>query len=210
MSVPWQSAGESRGLLLVHGEPRRVSSWVRGGLVACDVVERGPWTVLLPAEPFSRAAPPYDDALGVLVSRPVPRRLRPALGFLVVDDRALVTVQPGGWAVRRRWVAWEPGTGVVRVPGWDLASPRALATAAAGAGAPGLAAAVAAVLADRTGDAQWMMDRLLGALRLPGAGLLSHGEEILGTVVRPSARAVARFDARMTDQARHRAELEEG
>jgi hypothetical protein len=164
VSAPWQPAQEARGLLLVSGGTGPVSTWLRRGLVACQVIPLGPWTAVVPTESSSRAEAPYDNAVMVLAARPVPRRLRSALGFFTVDGRAVVTVQRPGWRSEVRWLVWEPGAGLVRAPGLELARP-----------------------ADLVG---------------PGIGLR-------GQVVAPTAQAVARFDARMAEQARHPSELEE-
>ena len=206
MSVPWQPAPDARGLLLVSGPPGPVSGWVRRGLVACRVVPLGSWTALVPAEPSSRAEPPYDDAVSVLAGRPVPRRLRPALGFFVVAGRAVVTLQAKGWRTGVRWLVWEPGVGVVRLPGLEPARPGHLAPAA---GAHAAVREVAQAVADRSGDADRVLAELLRALRLPGKELLLPGAATRGQLVAPTPQAVERFDRRMSEQARHRAELEE-
>lgn len=206
MSAPWQPAQEARGLLLVSGETGPVSTWLRRGLVACQVIPLGPWTAVLPTESSSRAEPPYDDAVTVLAARPVPRRLRGALGFFTIDGRAVVTAQAPGWRSAVRWLVWEPGAGVVRAPGLELATPTDLLAAAGRQGDP---RALAEVVAGRDGRADTVITELLSVLGLPGADLVGPGVGLRGQVVAPTAQAVARFDARMAEQARHRSELEE-
>lgn len=206
MSAPWQPAQEARGLLLVSGETGLVSTWVRRGLVACQVIPLGPWTAVVPTEPSSRAEPPYDDAVTVLAARPVPRRLRSALGFFTIDGRAVVTAQGPGWRTPVRWLVWEPGTGLVRAPGLELARPADLLVAAGRQGDP---RAVADVVGSREGRADVVLTDLLSVLGLPGADLVGPQVGLRGQVVAPTAQAVARFDARMAEQARHRSELEE-
>ena len=206
MSVPWQPAHEARGLLLVSGEPGPVSGWVRRGFVACQVVPLAGWTAVLPTERHSRAEPPYDDAVSALAARPVPRRLRGALGFFTVDGRAVVTAQVRSWRGTLRWLVWEPGLGVVRAPGLELARAADLVAAAR---QPGAARAVAEVVTGRDGTADRLITDLLAVLGLPGAELVGPGVGLRGQVVAPTAQAVARFDARMAEQARHRQELEE-
>lgn len=205
MNERWQPA-RSRGLLLVPGEPEPATAWVRKGLVACQVVELGRWTGVVPVEERSRAAEPYDDAATVLVSRPLPRKLRPAIGVLHVDHRAAVVVQPGGLRHQPRWLVWAPGEGHVRTPDLDLATPADLAEAA---GRPGADRDVAQVVADRSGDALRLLTDLMTVLGLPGADLLGAGAGIRGPVVAPTAQAVERFDARMAEIARHHRELED-
>jgi hypothetical protein len=206
VSVPWQPAHESRGLLLVSGGPGPVSGWVRRGFVACQVVPLGSWTAVLPTEARSRAEPPYDDAVSVLAARPVPRRLRGALGLFTVDGRAVVTAQARSWRAVVRWLVWEPGVGVVHAPGLELARPADLLAAAR---QPGAGRAVAEVVAGRNGTADRILTDLLSVLGLPGSELVGPGVGLRGQVVAPTAQAVARFDARMAEQARHRQELEE-
>jgi hypothetical protein len=206
VSVPWQPAPDARGLLLVSAAPAAVQRWVRRGLVACRVVPLGSWTALLPAEPVARAEPPYDVAVAVLAGRPVPHRLRAAVGFFVVSGRAVVTVHPRGWRSGIQWLIWEPGSGVAPMPHLELARPGALATAAGVAAAAGQ---VGQAVADRSGDADRLLLDLLRVLRLPGGDLLVGGAPPGGQVVAPTAQAVERFDHRMSEEARHRAEMEE-
>ena len=206
MSVPWQPALDSRGLLLVRAKPGPMAGWVRRGLVACEVVPLGEWTALLPVDRASRASAPYDDAIAVLAGRPLPLRLRPALGLFVVDHRAVVSLQPQGLRPVHRWLVWEPETGLVRTPGLEVARPPDLAAAARRRTA---APAVHRVLTDAAGDAPRLLRRLLDVLALPGAALLTPADQPHGEVVAPTARSVARFESRMAEQAQHRAELEE-
>ena len=206
MSVPWQSARDSRGLLLVRGEPSRAAGWVRRGLVACEVVPQGEWTALVPVERTSRASAPYDDPVAALAGRPLPGRLRPALGLFVVDGRAVVTVRPRGLRGGQRWLVWEPGQGRVHTPSLDVARPLDLVAAAHARSGPG---SVAAVVADPSGDAVGWLRGLMSALGLPGTELLTTSTTLRGQVVAPTAQAVARFESRMAEQAQHRAELEE-
>jgi hypothetical protein len=208
VSVPWQSARHGRGVLLLRGEPEHVSRWAARGLVASRVVPLPSWTAVLPAEPASRALPPYDDALTVLASRPVAHRLRAAVGLFAIDGRAVVMVQGNGWRAVQRWLVWQPGRGATRAPGLRLARPPDL-LAAAGANARGVGAELHALLREPRGDALGVLDELMSLLGLPGGALLADGSRHEGEVVEPDHRAVARFDALMMEEARHRAELEE-
>jgi hypothetical protein len=162
----------------------------------------GRWTAVVPAEAGSRALPPYDEAATVLAARPVPHRLRPGVGAFTSGGRAVLTVQPRGWRGGQRWLVWEPGLGVVVAPGLVQARPDDLVRAA------GRGRGIGAVLADPGGDAHDLLRRVMGALGLPGVEILRDGAA--GPVVAPSTKAVSRFDARATEEARHRAELEEG
>jgi len=202
VSAPWQPAADTRGLLLVGGAPATVAAWVRRGLVACHVQPLGRWTAVVPAEPRSRAQPPYDDAVSVLAARPVPHRMRPTIGLFASAGRAVLTVQPRGWRGGQRWLVWEPGRGVIGAPGLVPARPADLVRAT------GSGRGIGAVLGDPAGDADRLVARVMEVLGLPGADVLRTGGT--GPVVTPSPKAVSRFDARATEDARHRAELEEG
>ncbi|GAB3447004.1 hypothetical protein GCM10027517_30140 [Phycicoccus ginsengisoli] len=206
MNERWQPAQAMRGLLLVRAEVPAVTRWVRGGLVACQLVPLASWTAVAPVEPSSRAHAPYDGAASVLLGRPVPRRLRPALGFVVADQRAAVVVRGRGLLDRPRWLLWQPGRGPVRTRELAPARPGELAAAA---GRPDAARRVADVVRDRSGDAERLLTDLLAVLDLPGADLLGPHVGLRGQVVAPTAQAVARFDTRMAEIARHHRELED-
>ncbi len=210
MSVPWQPAPHGRGLLLLRGTPEAAARWVSRGLVAAHVVPLSGWTGVVPVESLAR--PPYDDPLAVLAVRPVSSRLRPSLGVFAVAGRAVVAVQPAGWRPVPRWLVWQPGRGVVRAPGLRDARRHDL-LAAAGAVPRGRQAAEAlgAVLGDPRRDALGLVAEVMDVLGLPGAGLFTGTDapEAHGRLVEPVAKEVARFDARMLEEARHRAELEE-
>lgn len=209
MSVPWQSARHGRGVLLLRGEPEQVVRWAGRGLVATRVVPLPSWTAVLPAEPASRVQPPYDDALSVLASRPVTHRLRAAVGLFAIDGRAVVMVQGDAWRAVQRWLVWQPGRGASRAPGLRVARPGDL-LAAAGAGTRGVGAELGTLLRESRGDALGLLAELMRVLGLPGDGLLVEGPRPdQGELVEPDHRVVARFDALMLEEARHRAELEE-
>jgi len=196
-------------VLLLRGEPEQVARWAARGLVATRVVPLPSWTAVLPAEPTSRVQPPYDDALSVLAARPVAHRLRGALGLFAIDGRAWVMVQGEAWRAVPRWLVWQPGRGASRAPGLRVARPGDL-LAAAGAGTRGVGSELAALLREPRGDALGLLTELMQLLGLPGEGLLVDGaRRDQGDLVEPDHRVVARFDALMLEEARHRAELEE-
>ena len=118
----------------------------------------------------------------------------------------MVTVQGPGWRTAVRWLVWEPGVGLVRPPAWSWP---ALPTCSPRLAPDGEPRAVAEVVAGRDGRADGVIVDLLAVLGLPGADLVGPGVGLRGQVVAPTAQAVARFDARMAEQARHRSELEE-
>jgi hypothetical protein len=194
-------------LLAVRGQVDGVRTWVSGGLVPAWVVPAASWTLIVPAGPPATAAP-YDDPVTMLGGRPVPGRLRPALMLVADGNRAVITVQVAGRAARRRWLVWSRGVGMADVADLPRAPLGLLAHLAGGGdqrgsgpapGAVGRRDALRAALAgdERTGAR--VVDDLLGALGLPGAGIVAGQVEVraLPGVLRvePDRDVVARFDA---------------
>jgi hypothetical protein len=204
---PWQG----RGMLLLQGKPDPVASWAQRGLMPVHVVPLWGWTAVLPAGP-SQASPPYDDTLKTLAGRPVPSRLRSAIGLFAVDGNAVISTQTSGWRARQRWFVWSPGEGVVQ-PQQLVAGRPADLIAAAGTHEKGARSLVRDILVDGGGDAPGLLDDLLDLLALPGSELLNGAQDPFtvpgATVVEPGEQHVARFERIITDEARHRAELEE-
>jgi hypothetical protein len=169
------------------------------------------WTAVVPAGP-SHAMPPYDDSLKTLAGRPVPSRLRSAIGLFAVDSNAVITTHPSGWRATQRWFVWSPGEGVVQ-PHQLVAGRPADLIAAAGTHEKGARALVRDILVDGGGDAPGLLSDLLDLLALPGAGLLDGGQDPVtvpgSLMVEPDEQQVARFEKIVTQEARHRAELEE-
>lgn len=186
------------GLLLLSGAADPVARWAGGGLAAVGVapVEDG-WTAVVPTSSASAVTGPYDDAITLLLNRPLPTRLRPAIGMGVNRRQALVAVTPARWRSVRRWLAWQPGTGLVRPVGLPAARLADLVRVA-GLDDPSAVAALADVVHDPRGDARTLLVDLLTALGLPGGALLA-GTELAGAqaearVVEPSAGQVALFE----------------
>jgi len=198
-------------MLLLRGTPDPVESWARRGLLPVHVVPLQGWTAVLPAGP-SHAKPPYDDTLKTLAGRPVPSRLRPAIGLFAVDDIAVITAHPSGWRATQRWIVWSPGEGVAQ-PRQLVAGRPADLTAAAGTRDRAARRRVRDLLLDRGGDALGLLDELLSVLALPGSDLLDgelDPQEVAGaTIIEPGDEHLARFERIVSDEARHRAELEE-
>ena len=211
MSELARPAWQGRGMLLLQGDPDPVASWAQRGLMPVHVVPLPGWTAVLPAGP-SRALPPYDDTLKTLAGRPVPSRLRSAIGLFAVDANAVINAQVSGWRAKRRWFVWSPGEGVVQ-PQQLVAGRPADLIAAAGTQERGARSLVRDILVDGGGDAPGLLDDLLDLLALPGAELLNGVQDpctVPGSrVVEPGEQHVARFERIITDEARHRAELEE-
>jgi hypothetical protein len=198
-------------MLLLRGEPGPVVAWAQRGLMPVHVVPLQGWTAVVPAGP-SRAMPPYDDSLKTLAGRPVPSRLRSAIGLYAVDGNAVITTHPSGWRAIQRWFVWSPRQGVVQ-PEQLVAGRPADLIAAAGTHEKGARSLVRDILVDGGGDARGLLSDLLDLLALPGADLLDGGQDpvtVPGSVmVEPDEEQVARFEKIVTDEARHRAELEE-
>ena len=210
MTVPWRPARHGRGVLVTRGRADAVAAWAGRGLVPVHLVPFDGWTVLQPAGP-SRGHPPYDDALQVLAGRPVPGRLRSAIGLFAVGGNAVVTMHPYGWRAVQRWVVWVPRRGVVSPERLAAGRPGDLARTA-GADRSATRAVVDA-LRDPSGDAYRVLADLCAALGLPGARLLDgrdRPQDMDGyRLVEPGSQHVARFHAAVTEDARLRAEMEE-
>jgi hypothetical protein len=198
-------------MILMQGQPDSVATWAQRGLMPVHVVPLEDWTAVLPAGP-SRARPPYDDTLKTLAGRPVPSRLRSAIGLFVVDGNAVVSVHRSGRRAAQTWFVWSPGEGVVQPRQLAAGRPADL-VAAAGARNRAARRGVRDILLDGGGDAEGLLDELLAVLSLPGAELLGGGQDPVAvpgsTMVEPGEQHVARFERIVTDDARHRAELEE-
>jgi hypothetical protein len=193
-------------LLLVRGEHERVVDWARKGVVAVHVVPLAEgWTGVLPAGERSAAAPPYDDAVSLLLGRPVSRRLLPAIGTARVGARQVWSLVPRVLRPRRRWLVWEPGAGLVRPGSLPAAT---VADLAAVAGRRAEREVLARVLRDGRGDADRLVTDVLGALGLPGAALATGQPVPQGaTSVEPDRQDVTRFDRAVHEDRRWRAEV---
>jgi hypothetical protein len=201
------------GILLVHGGVDAAVAWAETGIAPLAVVpEDGRWTAVLPAAQTTAARRPYDDPVTVLLNRPVPHRLRPAVGIGVVGRRTVLCVTPGGWRAVRRWLVWQPGHGVVHPGGLPVAR-LADVVAATGLDEPGAVGELADVLHDPAGDARAVAADLLEVLRLPGRGYLAGttlpADAFGAAVVAPSPARVKRFDKAVHDDISWRDEMEE-
>lgn len=221
MALPWRTGGPARdggpgdhGVLLLGGNVAGAAAWAQRGVVPVHVGSVEGWTVVLPAG-GSAAHPPYDDGLSLLAARPVPGRLRPAIGLYAAGGLAVATVQPAGWRAIQRYAVWRPGAGVTPAGGLKLARPSDLVSAAGVEGPAASAEARAEVrdlLRGRGADPLAVLQALADVLRLPVAGLLDHSTSPAALtdhrVVEPAPAAVKRFDDTVHQDARQRAELE--
>ena len=201
-----------RGILLVHGGVDAAVSWAESGVSPLAVVpEDGRWTAVLPVGEVTAAQRPYDDVVTMLLNRPVPHRLRPAVGVGVVGRRTVLCVTPGGWRAVRRWLVWQPGHGVVHPGGLPVAR-LADVVAAAGADEPAAVGELADVLHDPAGDARVVTRDILEVLGLPGgtylAGAAVAGDAFGASVVAPSPKVARRFDKAVQDDVTWRDEME--
>ena len=205
------TSSPAHGLVLVKGTIAASARWLRRGLVAVRVVDLPGWTGVVVAQESAESAAPYDGGLEVLAARPAPGRQRPALGFLVIDDCAVVTVQPRGLQATQRWLVWDPERGVTRTPALPGLPPATLLEAAEAEGRARPAEVVHALRAPRE-QARSALDvlvDLLHVLGLPGEELLVGGGQEQHELVSPSPRSVRAFDAMVQEQAAHREAHEE-
>ena len=204
------AAGLPAGLLLLRAGREPVVRWAARGLVPVDVVPAGEgWSLVVPTSESSAASPPYDDAIAVLLNRPLPSRLLPAVGLALRDEDALICVTPKGIRATRRWLAWHPGVGVTHPGGLPMARLSDLVKSA-GLDDPEAVAGLADVLHDPQGDARQLLLDVLVALDLPGGqvldGSLSAASE--GVRVEPDPRTVGRFDSMVQEDVSWRDEME--
>jgi hypothetical protein len=198
-------------LLLLRGGVDDVRSWARTGLLATWLVPGPVWTLVVPAGRAASAAP-YDDPVALLGGRPVPSRLRPSLCLVADGPRAVLVVQEAGRRAEQRWLVWSQGVGQTRTPELPAAPP-ALVAHLTGSRRPARVDALDAALAPDGRTGADVVDDVLRALGLPGAGLP------LGAVraqdlpdaerVDPDGTVVARFDAFARAEAHLAAQLEE-
>lgn len=203
-----QARSRRTGMLLLHGDAKTTSAWVRQGVVPSYVVPLAGWTAIVPGGP-SQAGTPYDDPVRLLLARRVPSRMRAAIGLFRLDERAVVVVHPRGWRALPRWLVWERGEGVSVLPGHPAARPGDLAMAAGVV--PESVRAIRDILTDRTALLEDLLPDLMGALALPGERLLSGQVKDAdgAALIEPESRAVERF-SRVTKEDREiRTELEQ-
>lgn len=191
-----QGQGQGQGLVLVRGRARASARWLRRGLVAVAAVDLPGWTGICLTEATARTGAPYDVGLEVLAARPVPARRRPAIGLFVLDNCAVVTVQPRGWRADQRWLVWRPGAGVVRTEG--LAPlPASLIAATAGTGVA--SERVVELFRSIEGSPVEVLCTLLALLALPGEELLRHGPTPTAREIVPSVGTLRRFEQIVSD-----------
>lgn len=194
------------GLLLLRGAVAEVSAWLRRGVVPTTVVPQDGWTAVVP-EGRSFAEPPYADGNVLLAGRPVPRKLGPALGFWVVEGRAIITVQTRGRG-GIRYVVWEPERGLVSPPGLTVAGPVTLQRVAGG----GNRAELVEILRELYVQPDRLLAAVVAVLQLPGARMLidpAAVADLPGAVsVLPAPKEVGYFNDAVRDAVALRQELE--
>lgn len=194
------------GIWLSRAMMRDVDAWAAKSVVPVTVHRIGLHTVLVPRG-RSAVGAPYDDAAMMCAARPAPTKLAPAIGFWVIDDRAVITVQSAHWRRRIRWVIWEPEVGMVRPPGVDIASPQQVLAAAGG----GRRDELVDMLLERHHPPQRMLAAVANVLGLPGAEVLldpEHAQSWEGTHDHePVEREVHFFEDAVKDAVALRHEL---
>lgn len=199
-------------VLLLRGRADAVQAWARKGLLPVWVVPGPTWTLVVPADE-PRSAPPYDDPVALLGGRPVPVRLRPSLCLVADGQRAVVGVHAAMRAAEQRWLVWTAGVGTAQVDALPPASVGLLAALVGGPAGDGTRARLEDALRPDARAGGDVVDDLLRALGLPGAGVpvgavaAAHLPDAVR--VDPDAKVVARFDALMADESRLQAQLDD-
>lgn len=197
-----------------------VRTWAHRGLLPVWVVPDAGWTVVLPAGP-GLSDPPYDDPIALLGGRPLPARLRPALCLVADGPRAMIAAQDGARRPIQRWLVWHRGAGLQPatddLPSLSIARLVEL-TSAQPAATPSVTPpldryeALRAALATDQRSGSVVLDDVLRALDLPGAGLtlaaVQSGDLVGAVRIDPNERVVARFDAFVAHEAALTAQLE--
>jgi hypothetical protein len=144
-----------------------VNAWAAKSVVPLLVARRGRHTALVPRG-SSAVGAPYDDAATLCAARPAPRSLTPAIGFWVIEQRAVITVQSSSWRRKVRWVVWDPEQGVVRPPGVEVATPAQVLSAAG----DGDRSELVDMLSERQHPPERLLSAVVTVLGLPGADVL--------------------------------------
>jgi hypothetical protein len=200
-------------LLAVRGRLDPVRRWAERGLLPVWLVPDVAWTLVVPAGDAGGAADagsPYDDPVTLLGGRPLPSALRPSLLLVADPERAVLVVHDRARRAEQRWLVWVAGAGAQRVDELPYAPPAAVAQLC---GLDPRDAGLRAALADDARRPVDVVDDLLRALRLPGAGLplgAVRAEHLPGAVlVEPDARVVDRFTRHVQHEAHLAAQLED-
>lgn len=194
------------GMWLSRATTHDVDLWAAKSVVPVLVHRLGRHTVLVPRG-RSAVGAPYDDAAMMCAARPAPVKLSPAIGFWVIDDRAVITVQSKQWRRQVRWVIWDPHVGILRPPGVDIASPQQVLSAARGGNRDELID----LLAERHHPPQRLLSEIVNLLGLPGADVLLNSA-LLGSwegahAHEPDDREVDFFEDAVKDAVALRREL---
>lgn len=199
------------GVLLVRSDLAETHRWAARGVVPVTLVPTEGWVAVVPSgAPGTRA--PYRDPALLLAARRVPARQVPALGFFVVEGRAVITVHARRLLGRTSWVVWDPSDGVVHPSGLSLAGPTQVAQVAAG-GRPSqrIVADLRTCLAQRSRPADRVLAAAMAILDLPGIPWLADPASAVRATdaerVDPDPEHAARFDATVRDAVRLRDEL---
>lgn len=195
-------------MLLLRGGSDGVHSWARKGLLPVWVVPGADWTLVVPAG-LPRSAPPYDDPVALLGGRPVPGRLRPSLCLVADGQRAVVAVHEAARSAVQRWLVWTTGIGASRVEGLPHAPVGLLASW----GGPHTRERVDHALRPDGRDGAEVVDDLLRALELPGAGVPIGAVQVDhlpdARRIDPDERVVERFEAFVAHESRLQAQLDQ-
>lgn len=195
-------------IVLAAGTRSDVDTWARASVLPVTVVPLGSWTAVVGRGP-SQVEAPYDDGRVVLAARSLGAKAGPALGFFVIDGRAVLTLHPAGRRKAVRWVVWAPEVGLLRPPGLDLAGPGEIVSVAGRP--PSVRDELVELLHEVRVRPERMLQAVMATLELPGARLVedpARAEQLPGAVTyEPDPKQVGWFDDAVKDTVRLRREL---
>lgn len=199
------------GLLLVSGSLPRVRRWAATGLIRVEVAPLDEWWTALVPVAGAAAADPYDEPWTLLINRPIPWRLRPAIGVLVHEDQTLIVVTPKRPRGSQRWLAWRRGIGAVEVEPLPRAALRTLLVAA-DRDEPWTLGRLREVLDDPAGSPLDFACDVLDLLDLPGQDVVrgrARLAELAGAErVEADPARLAEFDQVVADERANRSEVQ--
>lgn len=188
-----------RGILVTRAPLAVAASWARRGVVPCRLREDQGWSVITPAG-RAEAPEPYRDEMRLLAARPVGQRMRPAAGFFLFDETAVVTSHGPGWRPVTRWLLRRADGTVKGDKNLAPLRPSDLTPLASVGPAGRVTAALTEHFYREDLTSRAWLTALLDHLRIPGAGAFGPNPPQGGSLVQPTGRAVRAFATTVADE----------